>query len=185
MAKASSAAAVILAAKARTATALQARTRPKANASRREIAPQGIGRPAVRVITAAISASYHIFSTPAAPAPAAIARIAMKPRSGSRRAGATINPTSAVNTASAITRGFVNAMKSGSRAAKLGREVSRRRDKAIAVVFMVESSTKNRLREVCELAFAADLAFVDRYRPVPKTVSKCRQILPNLSKLRP
>src|SRR6516165_9050684 len=137
MAKASSIAAVILAAKARTTAALQARTRPNANASRRETAPRGIGRLAVRVITASISASYHILSTPAAPAPAAMAAIETAPRGGSRRLGASIIPTTAVNTASAITRGLVNAMKSGSRAAKLGREVSRRRDKAIAVVFMV------------------------------------------------
>jgi hypothetical protein len=45
-----------------------------------------------------------------------------------------------VNTASTITRGFVNAMKSGNRAAKWGREVSRRRDKAIALLFMIGSS---------------------------------------------
>src|SRR5262245_52980724 len=139
MAKASSAAAVILAAKARTATALQARTRPNASASRRVTAPRGIGRLAVRVITASISASYHMLSTPAAPAPAAIARIAMKPKNGLRRLGAIINPTTAVNTASAITRGLVNAMKSGNRAAKLDREVSLRRDKAIAVLFMADS----------------------------------------------
>src|SRR5262249_41476488 len=84
-------------------------------------------------------ASYHMLSTPAAPAPAAIARIAMKPKNGLRRLGAIINPTTAVNTASAITRGLVNAMKSGNRAAKLDREVSLRRDKAIAVLFMADS----------------------------------------------
>jgi hypothetical protein len=43
-----------------------------------------------------------------------------------------------VNTASTITRGFVNVMKWGSRAAKLGREANRERDKGIAVVFMVD-----------------------------------------------
>ena len=53
---------------------------------------------------------------------------------------AIIIPTSAVNTASAITRGFINVMKSGIRATKLGPEANRRRDRATAVVFMVDSS---------------------------------------------
>jgi hypothetical protein len=83
-----------------------------------------------------------MLSTPAAPAPAAIARIATNPRSGSGRLGAIINPTKAVNTAKAITRGFINAMKWGSRAAKLGREANPRRDRGIAVVVMVDSSTE-------------------------------------------
>jgi hypothetical protein len=71
------------------------------------------------------------------------------------RAGAIIIPTSAVNTASAITRGFINVMKSETRAAKLGREANRRRDRAIAVVFMVDSSME--IRETClsELVIAA------------------------------
>ena len=61
-----------------------ARTSPNTSASAREILPRGIGRLAVRAITASMSASYHMLSTPAAPAPAAIARIAMDARSGSR-----------------------------------------------------------------------------------------------------
>src|SRR5215471_3277528 len=140
MAKASSAAALRLSARARSATALLARMSPNASASRRDTAPRGIGRPAVRVITASISASYHMLSTPAAPAPAAIARIATNPRSEWGRLGAIINPTKAVNTASTITRGFINAMKWGSRAAKLGREANPGRDKGIAVIVMVDSS---------------------------------------------
>ena len=48
----------------------------KTSASAREILPRGIGRIAVRVMTASMSASYHMLSTPAAPAPAAMARIA-------------------------------------------------------------------------------------------------------------
>ena len=52
-----------------------------------------------------------------------------------------------MNTASAITRGFINVMKSGIRAAKLGREANRRRDRATAVVFMVDSSME--IRETC------------------------------------
>jgi hypothetical protein len=47
-----------------------------------------------------------------------------------------------VNTASAITRGFINVMKSGSRAAKLEREANWRRDKGNAAVFMVASSIR-------------------------------------------
>jgi hypothetical protein len=39
-----------------------------------------------------------------------------------------------------MTRGFINVMKWGSRATKLAREVNRRLDKAIAVLFMVGSS---------------------------------------------
>ena len=54
----------------------------RANASVREILPRGIGRLAVRVIIASISASSAILSTPAAPAPAAMLRIAMHPSSG-------------------------------------------------------------------------------------------------------
>ena len=73
-----------LIARARTATAPHARTSPNASASAREILPRGIGRLAVRAITASMSASYHMLSTPAAPAPAAMARIAMDPSSGSR-----------------------------------------------------------------------------------------------------
>ena len=74
--------------------------------------PRGIGRIAVRVMTASISASYHMLSTPAAPAPAAMARTAARVVSGSSRPGALLNPTSAVKTASIITRGFVRATKS-------------------------------------------------------------------------
>ena len=76
--KASSAAALIL-----IATAQERRLRRRQGQARtqallpREIAPRGIGRMAVRAITASISASYHMLSTPAAPAPAAIARTAM------------------------------------------------------------------------------------------------------------
>jgi hypothetical protein len=66
----------------------------------------------------------------------------MNPRSGSGRLGAIIDPTKAVNTASTITRGFINAMKWGSRSTKLRREPNPRRDKGIAVVVMVDSSTE-------------------------------------------
>jgi hypothetical protein len=72
-------------------------------------------------------------------------------------------------------------MKSGNRAAKLDRDVCRKRDKAIAVVFMIDSSTKDRRREVCERAFAAGLALSNRYEAAPKIVSKGWQIPPNPS----
>ena len=66
----------------------------------------------------------------------------MKPRRGSRRVGAIINPTNAVNSASAITRGFISVTKYGSRSTKLGREANERRDKGIPVVFMVGFSSQ-------------------------------------------
>jgi hypothetical protein len=43
-----------------------------------------------------------------------------------------------VNTASAITRGFINAKKFGRRAARLGGGANHRRGKAIAVVFIAD-----------------------------------------------
>src|ERR1700726_1296902 len=112
MVQANNAAAVRFVANARTATANPPRTRPKTSASNREILPRGIGRIAVRLIIASISASYHMLRTPAAPAPAAMARTAARVVNGSSRTGALLNPTSAVKTASIITRGFVRATKS-------------------------------------------------------------------------
>jgi hypothetical protein len=46
----------------------------------REILARGIGRPAVRAITASMAASYDISRAPAAPAPAAMPTMAMNPR---------------------------------------------------------------------------------------------------------
>jgi hypothetical protein len=86
---------------------------------------QVVGRLALRFTTPSVSASFHILRTPAAPAPAAIARIATEPRSGSRSPSAIINPTSAVKTASTITRGFISVTKSGSPAVKRSREGNR------------------------------------------------------------
>ena len=63
-----------------------------------------------------------------------------------------------MNTASAITRGFINVMKSGSRAAKLGREANGKREKEIAVVFMVDSSMEICPSEVRYFSFATGLA---------------------------
>ena len=81
-------------------------TSPKTSASRGVIFPFGIGRPLVRDITASMSASYHMLSEPAAPAPMAIARIAITASSGLIVTGAAIKPTKAVKTTSDITRGF-------------------------------------------------------------------------------
>jgi hypothetical protein len=50
----------------------------------REMLPRGIGRLAVRVSTASMSASYHMLSTAAAAAPVAMARVARRPRNRSR-----------------------------------------------------------------------------------------------------
>jgi hypothetical protein len=88
---------------------------------------------------ASMRASYHILRTPAAPAPAAIARIATDPISGSTWTGATMNPTSAVKMASAITRGFISVMKSGKRTVKPYRAGNSRCETEIAVVFIVNS----------------------------------------------
>ena len=82
---------------------------PKPSASPGAMRPRGIGRPAVRVITASMSASYHMLSAPAAPAPTAMHSSAVKPITGWMCPGAIIRPTSAVNTTSDITRGFISA----------------------------------------------------------------------------
>ena len=58
---------------------------------------------------ASMSASYHMLSAPAAPAPTAMQSSAVKPISGCNEPGATARPTSAVNTTSDITRGFISA----------------------------------------------------------------------------
>jgi hypothetical protein len=112
---ANNAAAVRFVARARTTTANPPRKSPKTSALNRETLPRGMGRIAVRLMIASISASYHMLSTPAAPVPTAIARTAARVVSGSSRIRARLNPTSAVKTASIITRGFVRATKSDTR----------------------------------------------------------------------
>src|ERR1700761_3033380 len=121
----------------RVKTAQQARKSPNANASPREILPRGIGRRAVRVITASMSASYHMFSAPAAPAPTEIARIAINVTIGSIATGAVIIPTKAVNTARNMTRGFIRAKKSGTRVAKRTPVNRCGRGGEVAVIFML------------------------------------------------
>ena len=59
-----------------------------------------------------MSASYHMLSAPDAPAPTAMQISAMTASAGCSGSGASTMPTSAVNTTSDITRGFIRAMKS-------------------------------------------------------------------------
>jgi hypothetical protein len=55
-----------------------------------------------------MSASYHMLSVPAAPAPTAMHRSAVKPITGWMWPGAIMMPTSAVKTTSDMTRGFIS-----------------------------------------------------------------------------
>jgi hypothetical protein len=59
-----------------------------------------------------MSASYHMFKAPEAPAPTAMARIAISAMTGSIAPGAVARPTKAVKTTSDMTRGFNSARKS-------------------------------------------------------------------------
>ena len=61
---------------------------------------------------ASMSASYHMLSAPDAPAPTAMHSSAIAPSTGCNPPGAATMPTSAVNTTSDITRGFISAQKS-------------------------------------------------------------------------
>src|SRR4051812_39350563 len=88
------------------------RPTPKWSAVWRSIRPAGSGRPAVRFISASRSASYHMLSAAAAPAPRAMHRIAVKARAGGSETGATRWPHRPVKTTSVITRGLVSAKKS-------------------------------------------------------------------------
>jgi len=56
-----------------------------------------------------MSASYHMLSAPAAPAPTAMQSSAVKAVIGCIAPGATASPVRAVNTTSDITRGFISA----------------------------------------------------------------------------
>ena len=109
MVKASSAAASQFTKKPSANTEPTLSVAPNASASPGCTRPAGIGRFAVRVITASMSASYHMLSAPEAPAPIAMQSSAAKPITGWMWPGATSSPTSAVNTTSDITRGFSSA----------------------------------------------------------------------------
>ena len=110
MVSASKAAANTLTKRPSTTTEKPASVRPKASASPGARRPAGIGRAAVRAMRASMSASYHILSAPAAPAPTAMQINAVNPITGCTWPGATRSPTSAVNTTSDITRGFISSM---------------------------------------------------------------------------
>src|SRR6478752_6204824 len=109
MVSASNAPATQFSIRPRQSTEPTASTVPKARASSGVILPFGIGRAAVRAMHASISASYHIFSAPAAPAPTAMQMSAAMARTGCMWPGAATSPTSAVNTTRNITRGFISA----------------------------------------------------------------------------
>ena len=80
--KASSAAASEFTKSPSVTTENTASVRPKPAASPGVTRPCGIGRPAVRVMRASTSASYHMLSAPAAPAPTAMHNSAVKPITG-------------------------------------------------------------------------------------------------------
>jgi hypothetical protein len=112
MVKASNAPATQLTMRPSVATEPMARMVPKVRASSGVTWPRGMGRLAVRCISASMSASYHMLSAPEAPAPTAIQTRAMAPSAGWSCCGASSMPTSAVKTTSDITRGFIRATKS-------------------------------------------------------------------------
>ena len=89
MVRSSSAAASQLTRKPIAATDATPRIEPMASASCSGTTPRGIGRIAVRDMTASMSASHHMLSAPQAPAPAAIADRVVTRRSQSMCPGAT------------------------------------------------------------------------------------------------
>src|SRR6056297_740761 len=109
-------------------TAIPESPTPIARASPGVTRPDGTGRFAVRRMTASISASYHMLSAPEAPAPSAMKRIAEAETNGCIATGATSSPTSAVNTTSDITRGFMSATYSPNCASYSGVKVASLKD---------------------------------------------------------
>ena len=99
-----------------------ASTVPKTRASSGATLPRGMGRAAVRAMRASMSASYHMLSAPAAPAPTAMQRSAAMASTGCMEPGAATRPTSAVNTTRNITRGFSSCEIIGDVAAVAGGE---------------------------------------------------------------
>jgi hypothetical protein len=85
------------------------RMAPKSRASSGAMRPRGTGRAAVRALAASISASNHMLSAPAAPAPTAMQISAAMASTGCMVPGAATRPTKAVNTTRNITRGFISA----------------------------------------------------------------------------
>ena len=84
---------------------------PKINACFLVNLPVGIGLKQVLDITESKSASYHMFSAPAAPDPSATAMIERIALYKLICPGAIINPTTQVKTASDITLGFIKSNK--------------------------------------------------------------------------
>ena len=106
MVKASKAAASQLAIKPSINVEPTERPIPKNRASSAGTRPAGMGLDAVRAIFTSMSASYHIFKAPDAPAPIAMQSKDTKPRIGWIEPGAITSPVKAVKTTSDMTRGF-------------------------------------------------------------------------------
>ncbi len=104
--KARSAAATALVKSISITTEKPASAMPIASASSRPTRRDGIGRAAVRRISASMSLSHHMLSAPEAPPPTAMQITAASPITGCTATGAQTSPTKAVNTTSRITRGF-------------------------------------------------------------------------------
>ena len=129
-----------LSARPRTATAPPARTSPNTSASVRETLPRGIGRIG--------GARHHGIDVGVVPHVEHAGGTSAhgdgencdQPENGSRWPGAIINPTSAVNTASTITRGFISAKKSDRRVVNRDDEGNCSCWTGIAVVFMINHS---------------------------------------------
>ena len=75
------------------------------------ILPVGIGLRKVLVINLSRSASYHIFSAPAAPAPMVTKKILINESNNEILFGEVNNPTAQVNITKDMTRGFINSNK--------------------------------------------------------------------------
>lgn len=84
---------------------------PKINACLFVTLPRGIGLRQVLDIIPSISASYHIFKAPAAPAPNATKNKEIAASIKSGLVGAITMPTRAVNITNDITLGFINSKK--------------------------------------------------------------------------
>ena len=109
MVNANRAAAIGLAKTESIKTEISDRPSPRPSASPGAIRPLGIGRSRVRDMTASISASYHIFSAPEAPAPTAMQSRLAKATTGWTDTGAATIAAIAVKITSDMTRGFSSA----------------------------------------------------------------------------
>ncbi len=87
------------------------RTTPNIKACCLLIFPVGIGLRQVLVMSLSRSASYHILSAPAAPAPMVTKKILIKESNKEIVAWEVNNPTAQVNITNDITLGFINKNK--------------------------------------------------------------------------